>query len=302
MIHGRIISGLIVTGLLVSFPAGGSQLDSIDGNDDAQSQFLRLQRDDNDEAKSLDTAVISYVPNDPSRPGLVVDLVGAVHIADRQYYEKLNRLFDSYDVLLYELVAPAGTRIRKGRASQSTHPVSALQRGIKTMLELEFQLDSIDYTKKNFVHADLSPDEFAKSMKVRGESFTQLFLRMMGQAMAIQSRDPGRSSDIQLLAALLSRDRALRLKRIMAEQFEQLGGSMLVMDDTTIITQRNKRAVSVLLQQINKGKKRIGIFYGAAHMPDMETRIVNECNLRKSRERWFTAWDLTRAANLEPIR
>ena len=54
------------------------------------------------------------------------------------------------------------------------------------MLGLEHQLDCIDYTKKNFVHADMSPEEFNKSMTERGESFMQMFLKMMGQSMAQQ--------------------------------------------------------------------------------------------------------------------
>ena len=37
----------------------------------------------------------------------------------------------------------------------------------------------IDYKKANFVHADMSPDEMAKSMKDRGESIWTIMLRMM---------------------------------------------------------------------------------------------------------------------------
>ena len=79
------------------------------------------------------------------------------------------------------------------------------------MLELEHQLDRVDYTKENFVHADMSPEEFAKSMEKRGESFMQMFLRLMGQGMvqqAAQQQNGGGNSDVDLLLALFSKDRA----------------------------------------------------------------------------------------------
>ena len=34
-------------------------------------------------------------------------------------------------------------------------------------LGLSFQLDEIDYTRPNLVHADMTPDEFAQSMRDR---------------------------------------------------------------------------------------------------------------------------------------
>ena len=56
---------------------------------------------------------------------------------------------------------------------------------MKNVLKLEFQLDCIDYSVPNMVHADMSPEEFSQSMKDRGESFLKMFLRAMGQAMAL---------------------------------------------------------------------------------------------------------------------
>ena len=39
---------------------------------------------------------------------VTIDLIGAVHIGEKAYYDKLNKEFEQYDVLLYELVAPEG--------------------------------------------------------------------------------------------------------------------------------------------------------------------------------------------------
>ena len=106
-----------------------------------------------------------------------VDLVGAVHVGEKDYYEQLNQLFTSYDAVLYELVAPEGTRIEPGKSRSSRIAVSYIQNLMKDVLKLEFQLDRIDYTKPNMVHADMSPQEFSQSMKDRDESFLKMFLQ-----------------------------------------------------------------------------------------------------------------------------
>lgn len=259
-------------------------------------RFLRMRRDGDSQPLALQTAIASHVSADGSRPGLVVDLIAAVHIGDATYYRQLNQLFRSYDVVLYELVAPAEAATAKREPGTGHHPVSLLQRGMKTMLELEFQLDGIDYTADNFVHADMSPAEFSRSMRDRGESLTQMFFRAYGQALASQSGDASPANELRMLTALFAPDRPLRLKRLLAEQFESMGTLALGLDGpegSTILTQRNKRALSVLAKQIELGHVRIGIFYGAAHMPDMQRRLVRDFRLRRSGLRWVTAWDLT---------
>lgn len=260
-------------------------------------KYVRISRDASDEPLALQTAVVRFVPADPAKGDLRVDLVGAVHVGDKSYYEALNERFEDYDVVLYELVAPDGARIPKGGRS-SAHPVAMLQNGLKSLLELEHQLEYIDYTKDNMLHADMSPDDFAKSMEERGESFFGMFFRMMGQAMAQQSLGKNRTSDFDLLAALFDRDRAGALKRAMAEQFEGMEGMMQALDGpqgSTLITERNKVALAKLAEQIAAGKKKIAIFYGAGHLGDMEKRLLADFQLRRAGEEWLDAWNLKRA-------
>jgi hypothetical protein len=259
----------------------------------AAAKFLRVTRDDNKQPLAMETSIARFAPADASS-GVVVDLIGAVHVADKKYYQALNKKFDEYDVVLYELVAPEGTKIPKGGREKNEHPVAAIQKGMQSILELEFQLEQIDYTKKHLVHADMSPEQFAKSMKDRGESFLQLFFRMMGQALA-QQGGKGQVSDAEILFALFSPDRAFQLKKLIALQFEEMGGMLMALDGpqgSTIITERNKVALDVLKKQLAEGKKRIAIFYGAGHLPDMEKRLVSEFKLQPGEVKWVEAWDL----------
>ena len=45
---------------------------------------------------------------------MIVDAIGAIHIADKKYYQALNRQFRKYDALCYELVGAKGSRPVKG--------------------------------------------------------------------------------------------------------------------------------------------------------------------------------------------
>ncbi|MDG2380285.1 MAG: hypothetical protein P8N76_01290 [Pirellulaceae bacterium] len=254
-------------------------------------EYVRVIKSEKGTPIALETSVASL----ESRDGEVqVDLLGAIHVADASYYRELNKRFRDYDVVLYELVAPEGTRVPRG-GQKAQHPVGRMQQGIKGLLELAFQLDHIDYTRENLVHADMSPEEFSKSMKDRGESFVQILFRMMGQA-AAKSSDQDRPSDFDLIRALFASDRALRLKRVMATQFQDIEAQMQVLEGpngSTLVGERNKKALSVLRKEMEKGHKKIGIFYGAAHMPDISRRLQEDFGMRPTDEEWLKAWDMS---------
>jgi len=211
-------------------------------------------------------------------PPVTVDLVGAVHIGDAAYYHKLNRRFEDYDAVLFELVAPEGTVVERGRGTSNTHPLGALQNGMKNLLALEHQLEQVDYTKPNFVHADMSPDELLQAMKDRNEGFLQMYMRLLGQTVAQQSElaAQGESPDVALMFALFAEDRPRRLKTVLAKQLantEQLLTSFGGEEGSVLITERNKIALKVLKEQLAAGKKRLAIFYGAGHLADMDGRL-----------------------------
>src|SRR5580704_14254 len=60
----------------------------------------------------LQTGVASYINKD----GVRVDLIGAVHIADKAYYDRLNARFTRYEVLLYEMVGESFETRKKWKA------------------------------------------------------------------------------------------------------------------------------------------------------------------------------------------
>jgi hypothetical protein len=275
-------------------PAFPAQQDAGPAGKKANSeQFLRLVRSDQKVPVAMESAIVRYAPRGRAGGGPTVDLIAAVHIAEKGYYQVLNREFAKYDAVLYELVAPEGTRIRKGEESGSL--VSMIQRGMKGLLDLQFQLDEIDYTRPNLVHADMSPEQFAQSMSDRGESFWTMFARMMGYAMAKQGQNGGAPSDLDLLLALTDKNRSLKLKRLLAEQLQDMDGSMMAIEGpngSTLISERNKAALEVLRRELAAGKRKIAIFYGAGHMPDFQQRLESDFGLAPVSTRWLVAWDM----------
>src|SRR4051794_29969448 len=53
--------------------------------------FIRVTRDEKGKPLSMDTSIVTYKPADGTRDGLSVDLIGAVHIGDKAYYQALNK-------------------------------------------------------------------------------------------------------------------------------------------------------------------------------------------------------------------
>jgi hypothetical protein len=266
-------------------------------------EYVRVVRGEDQKPVALQTAIVRFAKprsgaksGDTANPGdaATIDLIGAIHVADKSYFDELNRRFRDYDAVLYELVAPEEANVpQPGRGSGSF--VGGMQVGMTQLLDLEFQLDWINYRRQNMVHADMSPTEFSAKMKERNESFTGMFFRMMGRAMAEQAERPTATNDWQMLAAMFAPDRPHRLKLIMAEQFADVESQIGMIegpDGSTIISERNKKALAVLRRELAAGKQRVAIFYGAGHLPDLCTRLEKEFGYQPVKTTWLNAWSL----------
>lgn len=260
---------------------------------DSKVAFMRFVKT-GDREGHVDTAIQTY--RHPS--GVQVALIGAVHIGDKAYYDMLNKRFKSYDSVLYEMVKDKD--VDPADLSASGHPISQMQKGMKNMLGLAFQLEGIDYSVKNFVHADLDPATFSKLQGEKGENFFTLALQSFFQEQRLMaSGQMSGLNGISLLLALASDDREHTLKWLFAQQLNEMEAMMAGIDQgmdgkgSVILRGRNDKAFQVLGKEIRTGKKRIAIFYGAGHMPDMDDRL-NGMGFRRIREEWIVAWDLMR--------
>ena len=265
--------------------------------------FLRLTKDGKGRPAALETSIVRYRENPDAarragrRRPVEVDLVGAVHLGGKDYYATLDRIFEDYDAVLYELVAPDHARVPK-RGGKPSGAIGGAQQGLTKMLGLEFQLDRIDYTAPNFVHADMSPKEFEAAMAKRGESWWTMFLRILreGADRAERGKPTGPEVGIgDLWGLFFGQGREIRLRRIMAEQFtdmEVLTAAFGGEEGSSLITDRNGAALEVLAEEIAAGKSHLAIFYGAAHMEDFDRRLRSDFGMEPVEVEWVEAWDL----------
>jgi hypothetical protein len=305
-LRSSLVIALLVVGVSWQANAAPTTRPSSDG-----TAFMRFVQDADGHAR-LEMADVAY----RNAAGVTVHLIGAVHVADPEFYDGLNESFRHYDALLYEMVKPKDSpapgrepaeeprRAQRavgqgGRArGASGHWIGMMQRIMKDRLKLTYQLDGIDYRAPNFVHADLDWETFNQLQEERGESFATLFFRSaaysMGKAASGKAPPGGDMTGMAILGALMSPDSARELKLILAQQFmdsEDALGAMEGKNGSVLLTERNKAAFRVLKQQVDAGKKYLGIFYGAGHLKPME-QMLTDMGYRKVDAAWRTAWDI----------
>lgn len=61
-----------------------------------------------------------------------------------------------------------------------------------------------------------------------------------------------------------------------------------------IITDCNQRCLDVMNRELAAGRGNLGIFYGTAHFPDMEKRLLDR-GFKRTRQQWITAWEIPKA-------
>jgi hypothetical protein len=253
------------------------------------------------EPDRLQTAVTRF-----EKDGTTVDLVGVVHLADAAYFKTLNERLKTYDAVLYEMVGgphrPDKTTPGEDAppAEEEVGSVRQLQQLAKAFFGLEYQLDAIDYTAPNFVHADVDWREMETLMKARNETLMTLFTRAM--SLPEDAALPGIPADDaaaeammrRLFNAVITGDSA-GLKRTLApflSEAENLIAQLEGEDGTVLVRERNRVVLEKFAElRRERGAGTYAIFYGAGHMPDFEQRLLDE-GFTKGETTWLDAWTI----------
>jgi hypothetical protein len=250
--------------------------------------FIRV--DEDDVAARLQTAVTRY-----EKDGASVDLIGAVHIADKAYFENLTARFKNYDALLFEMIggekfAAANKKPAEPAPVNKQQDLAGLHKMydmVARFLNLAGQTESIDYAAANFVHADLTLAEFTRMQEERGESLLGFALKAGKDA-----PEPAKQPDpAKLLQAMLSgKSNLIKLEIVhtLGQGDDQIAAFV---GESVIISDRNQRCMEVMARELASGHKQLGIFYGAAHFPDMEKRLLDQ-GFKRVKQEWLTAWDI----------
>ena len=266
--------------------------------------FTRFVPAEAESPGGLDVAVTYYVHPEG---GPRIDLIGAIHIADRAFYREVQKMLEDAGTVLFEGVMPKGmSNADFDRGPPDDKPKSAvrqLQEKMARWLGLAFQLEGVTYRRPHFVHADVTTDALEgeddeTKEKVteasRGGIFAQarfmngllklagpLFDLLLGKG---KSAGPLRKGLKRGMAEMLgTTDMEERIRRMDPERV------------AWILDHRNDVAIERLKEQIaKKAEGPIAIFYGAAHMPGLEKALLETLGYRRAGGRWLRAWRVER--------
>lgn len=265
--------------------------------------------------QSLSTPVAVYVHDN----GVEAALIGAIHVAEPEYYDRLNKLFGRYDVLLFEMVGGEGLRReeelrrridhskplggltleearewnrsvewrKKGEQEEKSFLIGLLggaYQELSDMLGLQTQRQGIDYSAAHFVHADMTMDEFRKAQARKGESIAGLMLKSVLSSL-VEKNGANRADEWGLMADFLAGNKTGLKNKLMG----MMANAPHDLEDTVILEGRNAKCMEVFDYWSGKGVRRIGIFYGAAHLPGLHGALL-ERGYRLREVRWLPAW------------
>ena len=260
------------------------------------SRFIRFVPGVSDWNGELQTSIVSF----SNSLGTKLDLVTAVHLGDIEYYEQLNEEFRNKDIVLYELVAETGERPIFNSKQTGSSPVSFIQRAMGSFLKLSFQLEQIDYSPRNFIHADLNPSQLKKAMENKDQSLFSTFITLAAaQSASRQQTDVSKEQNNQLdvmslLNALTSGNHINSLKYLFGEELGKADGLRMTEEfenQIPILGDRNQAVINRLTGVISdSASQNIAIFYGAAHMSGIERSITEELGFKRDSQRWLPAW------------
>ncbi len=275
--------------------------------------FMRIQETAEGEIQ-LQIAMRKLVPTQKA-DAPPIWLVGVAHLGSKAYYEMIQKHLNKQDLVLFEGVGfhpdkasrlegkrGAGT-FQKGMAQDS------IQKDMAESLGLVFQLGAIDYDRANFLNSDMSAVEFMGHFQPNGRN-------------SILSGDPAKDREAkQFMATLAGTSLASKIlkgfMKLLGHSPKFQGMARIVLIETLgtvgneisnteslpegmrklmkmILLKRNKIVLNDLRRELSREElpNEISIFYGAAHMPHLETKITKSFGYRSSKDTWLTCFSV----------
>lgn len=261
--------------------------------------YMRLVRV-GDDAYAARLCIREFRP--VSGKGPTVFLAGAIHIGDPGYYQALQKHLDAQEVVLFEGVRSTDAAFNRRQREKRKGDADTYSR-LSRALGMVSQTTQLDYRRAHFRNADLTLEEIRadldRAAKEPGEA-GEAARAAVAQFAFLESFLMG---DNPLLSAALwfvEHDSSLRARMrlmVVAQTAKMAGGgggdnpilSGRLME--TIIKERNDAALGGLAKVLAQkpGVGSVSIFYGAAHLKDMEEKLASRFGYRPVHSEWLTA-------------
>jgi hypothetical protein len=225
---------------------------------DASAQFVRFDADAGE--GRLEAAEVAFVT---SKNTSRVSLFEMLHVADRPFYDEVQRALEDQQVVLYE-----GLKGKHEAADRSIGNYERFGRAVGLALQHESMKRG-----PSWVNADLSFEELARAIGP--------------DALA---RDFATGNLDGTLALLDKQPTNEHLKWGLAESLGKAPRA------TSHVPARNAACLALLDRELEaRPGGRLAIIYGAAHMPDFEENLAKR-GYARSKVTWRTAWRIDRRA------
>lgn len=290
--------------------------------------YLKVVRT-NSTSLELQVAVRKLAPLKGKKP--CIWLVAVTHIGESNYYSEIQQHLDSMNLVLFEGIKMSGkigqakpaksnskSKFNEAKLQNSVEQnnsdnlsskvTDSIQSKLARSLGLAFQLEAIDYSKPNFENCDMDIAQLEKIFSKKevategkyseaGQEWEKLKGLYLGDSFASVIADlllkfVGSSPRMSALMKIVFIETLSKIEGDL-EQWEGMPDSMRELLKV-LIKERNNVIIARLREVLPKLKKQdsVALFYGAAHMYDLEARVCKEFGYKPSETIWFKAFSV----------
>jgi hypothetical protein len=256
----------------------------------------------------------------PEHKKLKVTLLGVSHVGDLSFYKSVQERLDAADLVLFEGVGwgDGPSKAKPGKTSG----VGELQDSLADSMGLVFQLRAIRYDRPHFRNSDMSLRAFTDSMsgkksKPDKKKVGEKGAGKPGKAPPKEKEDLAAQEVMRALSGdsvvfsfvsgalkIFGKSPKFRglMKLAMVETLGSIGGDVSSlakaagpgMEKFMRIALEKRNAIVIKdLKKILKDEEGHGdvvVFYGAAHMPDIERQLADKFGFAAAEEKWLPAF------------
>lgn len=249
--------------------------------------------------QNLETCTKMYSHKDT---GLLVSLVGVVHVGDKSYYPILQNYLDIHDLVLFEAInGPRITAdlskvdIKKEFYNKQFTEKKLKEHGLSVIAEydLSFQIFEINYNRNFWFCSDMTREEMNIQKYIK-KAANFLSIKKEVQKYKINIDSYYHVVKHLLINPAFTNEPMQKHFKIYAAVCIANYDMYVDMDEHLrfLIYDRNNYAYQIFKEaEKNPKLKSIALFYGVGHMVDFEERLLAS-GYKEESEIWDVAWEI----------
>lgn len=242
-----------------------------------------------------------------------IKIIGVVHVADKEYYQNIQKMINDLDYLFYE-----GIRLSDSSQSNDLNHKYPLQlvtetveelntkKSIRKFTDLKIEIakllnfaDQTDFLKpqENWINADMDFIQFVDVLKDYKIGFDALSTNFSIESNSM-SKDFTEIINMNAIDNPVYNQKIGIFKKKMSQNLVKSAKDLCYLEEMrlardAIIIERNKFAIGFLKPKFTSiAPLELGILYGVAHTPNFVEILTHEYNFEIESYEWLDAWSL----------